>query len=137
MQRCITLALVAGLGLALSPGVPAQDKKDDLSLPGPEHKILEGLAGTYTAKVKAYFDPAKPPEESVGVLKRKLLMGGRFVQEDYEGKIGPETFTGMGLIGYDRLRKKYVITWIDSMSTGFMTSEGTYDPAKKTFIYQS
>ncbi len=137
MKRCIFLALLAGLGATVVPRLPAQEKKDDLSLPGPEHKILENLAGTYTAKVKAFYDPGKPPEESIGVMKRKLLLGGRFVQEDYEGKIGPETFTGMGLIGFDRIRKKYVITWIDSMSTGFMTSEGTYDADKKAFTYLS
>ena len=131
---------VAGLVVAsVATRMTGQEKKDppDPSAPGPEHKVLEDLAGTYSAKVKAFFEPGKPPEESTGVMKRKLLLGGRYLQEDYEGKLGTETFSGMGIIGFDKLKKKYVFTWIDSMSTGFMHSEGSYDAAKKTFLYIS
>src|SRR5438874_1877479 len=103
------------LGLALTmlltaTHLPAQDKKDppDFSPPGPEHKVLDGLAGSYGAKVKAFLEPGKPPEESTGVMKRKMLMGGRYLQEDYEGKLGPDTFSGMGIIGFGKIKKKYV-----------------------------
>ena len=136
------MMLAAGIWLAVSNGVnvlPAQDKKDagDPSAPGPEHKLLEQLAGNYSAKVRAWVEPGKDPEKSDGIMKRKMIMGGRFLQEEFEGKLGPESFTGLGLIGFDNLKKKYVLAWIDSMSTGFMTSEGSYDAAKKTFTYQS
>ncbi|MCI0683477.1 MAG: DUF1579 domain-containing protein [Gemmataceae bacterium] len=137
--RC---TITLGIGLLLLAGsqrLPAQEKKDptDPSAPGPEHKVLERLTGTYAAKVKAYFAPGKPPEESTGVMKRKMLMGGRYLQEEYEGKIGPESFSGMGLVGFDKIKKKYVVTWIDSMSTGFMSSEGTYDAGRKILTYVS
>lgn len=134
------LALVAAVAVFLAPlSLPAQDKKEqpDPNAPGPEHKVLERLTGTYAAKVKAYFEPGKPPEESTGLMKRRMLMDGRYLQEEYEGKIGPESFSGMGLVGFDKIKKKYVVTWIDSMSTGFMSSEGTYDAAKKTLTYIS
>jgi hypothetical protein len=140
MKVRMTLCIVTGLIIALgSARLPAQDKKDqpDPSAPGVEHKLLEVLAGNYSAKARAFVEPGKPPEESAGVMKRKMIMGGRFLQEEYEGKIGPESFSGMGIIGFDKIRKKYVLSWIDSMSTGFMTSEGSYDSAKKTFTYQS
>src|SRR5262245_48735757 len=106
LRNQLALVAVAALLLAawlMTPfAMRAQDKKDppDLSTPGPEHKILESLSGTYGAKVKAYFEPGKPPEESTGVMKRKMLMGGRYLQEEYEGKIGPESFSGMGLVGF-------------------------------------
>ena len=137
--RTLHCAFVGSILALVSARLPAQEKKeqDDPSAPGAEHKLLDTLSGTYTAKVKAYLEPGKPPEESAGVLKRKMIMGGRFLQEDYEGKLGDETFSGMGIIGFDKTRKKFVLSWIDSMSTGFMTSEGGYDAAKKTFTYQS
>ena len=140
MKARMLLCTVLGLGVALgATQLPAQDKKEqvDPSAPGPEHKLLDELTGVYSAKVRAWIEPGKDPEKSDGTMKRKMLMGGRYLQEDYEGKIGPESFTGMGIIGYDKLRKKFVLTWIDSMSTGFMTSEGDYDAAKKTFTYLS
>jgi len=139
MKLRLTLGAVAIMIVLAAARLPAQDKKDppDFSAPGPEHKILEGLTGTYDAKVKAFLEPGKPPEESTGLMKRKMLMGGRYLQEDYDGKLGPDTFSGLGIIGFDKLKKKYVLSWIDSNSTGFMTSEGTYDAAKKTLTYES
>ncbi len=138
VRMMLSVAAWFALLLGITP-LLAQDKKDagDPSAPGPEHKLLEDLAGNYGAKVRAWVEPGKPPEESTGFMKRKMLFGGRFLQEEYEGKLGPESFTGMGIIGFDKIRKKFVLSWIDSMSTGFMTSEGTYDADKKTFTYQS
>ena len=46
-------------------------------------------------------------------------------------------FQGQGLEGYDNVKKKFVSTWIDNMGTGIMIAEGTYDPATKTFTYNS
>src|SRR5262245_49901195 len=130
MKTRMMLTLATELTLLLGvAGVPAQDKKgdDDPTVPGPEHKIFEQLVGSYDCKVRAWLEPGKPPEESAGSLKRKLLFGGRYLQEEYDGKLGPDNFSGMGLVAFDRVRKKYVLTWIDSLSTGFMISEGTYD----------
>jgi len=136
MMLATAIFLAAAFGFNC---LPAQDKKEegDPSAPGPEHKLLEELAGTYAAKLRAWVEPDKEPEKSEGVMKRKMLFGGRFLQEEFEGKLGSETLNGMGLIGFDKFKKKYVLAWIDSMSTGFMTSEGTYDAAKKTFTYLS
>ena len=140
MKACMMLALATFLAVVMGvAALPAQEKKDDddLSTPGPEHKLLEALAGTYAAKVKAWVEPGKDPELSDGAMKRKMLYGGRYLLEEFEGKLGPEPLSGMGFVGFDKSRKKFVLAWIDSMSTGFMTSEGTYDAAKKTFTYLS
>src|SRR5206468_1017807 len=105
--------------------------------PAAEHKNLEPLVGTWHAKVKFYLAPNKPPEESEGTMTRKWIFGKRFVHEEYEGQAAGQPFRGLGLAGYDRTKKKYTGMWVDSMSTAIMTSEGTYDPATKTFTYTS
>src|SRR5205823_1235560 len=46
-------------------------------------------------------------------------------------------FKGMGMEGYDNVKKKFVASWIDNMGTGIEFSEGTYDPATKSFTYTS
>jgi hypothetical protein len=66
-------------------------------------------------------------------MTRKMIMGGRFLQERYEGKAMGQPFSGMGLMGYDKLKKKYTSVWIDTMSTSIMESRGTYDAEHKTF----
>ena len=72
------------------------------------------------------------------------MMDGRFYVLDVSGKMempGPDgkkkemTFKGMSLEGYDNVKKKFINTWIDNMGTGIMMSEGSYDPATKTFTY--
>ncbi len=119
----------------------------ELSKLNDNHKLLADLAGTWTYTVKMWMgDPNAKPEESTGVAVRKAIMDGRFFTLDVTGKMempGPDgkkkemTFKGMGVDGYDNVKKKFVGTWIDNMGTGVMMAEGTYDPATKTFNYAS
>jgi Protein of unknown function (DUF1579) len=110
------------------------------------HKMLGDLAGTWTYTVKFWMnpDPNAKPQESKGTAVRKSMMDGRFFVMDVTGKMempGPDgkkkemTFKGMGVEGYDNVKKKFVGTWVDNMGTGIMMSEGTYDPATKTLTY--
>jgi len=120
----------------------------ELNKPGENQKVLAGLAGTWTYTVKFWMnpDPSAKPEESKGVATRKEVFGGRYFLLDVTGTMqmpGPDgkkkdfTFKGTSLEGYDNVAKKFVSTWADNMSTGIMMSEGTYDPATKTFTYTS
>jgi len=41
-------------------------------------------------------------------------------------------FNGHFALGYDQQKKKYISSWIDSLSSSMMTSEGAYDESTKT-----
>lgn len=110
------------------------------------HKLLSSLDGNWDYKIKFWMnpDPNAKPQESTGTAIRKSIMGGRYVTMDVSGKMQmpDETgkmkevmFKGMGIEGYDNVKKKFVASWIDNMGTGMEFSEGTYDPATKTFTY--
>ena len=112
------------------------------------HKLLKDSVGTWSYAVKMWMngDPSSKPEESRGIAKRTAIMDGRFVVMDVagrmqmpgaDGKMKSMTFKGHGLEGYDNVKKKFVGTWMDNMGTGIMMSEGDYDPATKTFTYNS
>jgi hypothetical protein len=120
----------------------------ELSKLNENHKLLADLAGTWSYTVKMWMnpDPNAKPEESKGTAVRKSMMDGRFFVVDVSGKMempGADgkkkemTFKGMGIDGYDNVKKKFVGTWMDNMGTGVMMSEGDYDPATKTFTYAS
>jgi hypothetical protein len=120
----------------------------ELSKLNENHKLLADLVGTwgYTVKMWMNPDPNAKPEESKGTAVRKSMMDGRFFVVDATGKMempGADgkkkemTFKGMGIDGYDNVKKKFVGTWMDNMGTGVMMSEGDYDPATKTFTYAS
>ncbi|MFO0969229.1 MAG: DUF1579 domain-containing protein [Gemmataceae bacterium] len=139
MKRQITgaMALLVVGGLLAGGGVLAGDKekKDDkkgfeVPPPGPEHKVLSKLTGTWEAKVKFYGPGGEG--ESKGTMKRAMIMGGRFLKEDFTGDMMGMKFQGMGVVGFDPAKKKYVSSWIDNMSFGITTFEGTYDAEKKT-----
>ncbi len=110
------------------------------------HKLLSSLDGDWNYTIKFWMnpDPNAKPQESKGTAVRKSIMGGRYVTMDVSGKIQmPDEkgkmkdvmFKGMGLEGYDNVKKKFVASWIDNMGTGIEPSEGTYDPATKSFTY--
>ncbi|CAN5578228.1 hypothetical protein BH18VER1_BH18VER1_11030 [soil metagenome] len=108
------------------------------------HKLLAELVGDWTYTVNMWMDPSAPPIESKGTATRKSEWGGRYFIADAsgkfqmpgpEGKMQPFDFKGRSTEGYDNAKKKFVSSWIDNMGTGIMISEGTYDPATKTFTY--
>lgn len=123
-------------------------KMMELAKPSENHKLLANMAGTWNYTVKMWMnpDPQAPPMTSKGIATRKPIMGGRYFQMDVtghmkmpgaDGKMGDMEFKGKSIEGYDNVKQKFVGTWIDNMGTGLMMSEGTYDPATKTFTYNS
>ncbi len=98
--------------------------------PGPGHAFLAQLAGTFKATVKAWMGPGEP-EVSEGVSENTMILGGRYLHQKYTGTITGQTFEGLGLTGFDNTLQKFTGLWIDSMSTGMMTSEASLDATGK------
>lgn len=120
----------------------------ELAKPGENHKVLSQGVGTWSYTVKMWMspDPNAPPMESTGTTVMREVMGGRYIVGDHTGKMqmpgadGKMTdmeFKGMSTEGYDNVKKKFVMTWIDNMGTGIMNLEGTYDPATRTMTYRA
>jgi hypothetical protein len=89
------------------------------------------MAGNFDTKVTLFLGPEQTMQ-SKGVMKRQMVLNGLYLKEDYEGPFMGMEFKGMGITGFDQNQKKYVGTWIDSMSSGIMMSQGVYDPKTKT-----
>jgi hypothetical protein len=103
-----------------------------LGTPGEPHKQFAGLEGSWTTKTKEWMEPGKPAMESAGTCDFKMLLGGRFLQQEFNGNMMGGPYSGIGVTAYDNLRKKYVSTWIDSMGTGIFMMEGTAGADGKT-----
>ncbi len=108
-----------------------------LGTPGAPHKLLAGMAGSWATKTKGWMDPSKPPMESAGTCEQKMILGGRFLQQEYNGEMMGSPFAGIGVTGYDNHTKKYVSTWMDSMGTGIYLFEGTASADGKTITQES
>ena len=105
--------------------------------PGPEHKRLDSLAGSWAFTIKMWMDPnQKTPTESSGTAERRWILSGRFLQEDVHSQFMGQPFTGFGIMGYDNIQKKYTTMWIDSMTTAIGTSLGTADASGKVITFE-
>jgi len=108
-----------------------------LATPGAPHKLLASMAGSWITKTKSWMEPNKPPMETTGACEQKMLLDGRYLQQEFTGEMMGSPFTGIGVIAYDKHTKKYVSTWIDSMSTGIYYFEGTASADGKTITQES
>ena len=108
------------------------DRMKKAGAPGAEHAQLQPLVGKWKATTKWWQDPTRDPEVSTGTSESKWIMGKRFIREEYHGKMMGQPFEGEGLLGYDNVAKEYISTWMDTMSTGLMTSTGKYDAASRS-----
>lgn len=140
----VIAALAIGADEKAKKTTPAAGKMDEkammemmakYSTPGAEHKNLEQFVGTWDTTNKMWMDPNAPAQETKGVAENKMALGGRFLEQHYEGTFMNQPFTGMGYTGYDLYKKQYVGTWMDSMGTTIMNTTGTADPSGKTITF--
>ncbi|MEX2218282.1 MAG: DUF1579 domain-containing protein [Phycisphaerales bacterium] len=103
---------------------------------GPNHKLLEGMVGEWTTAGKFWMGPGEPMT-TAGTSVNTPVLGGRYIQQKFKGDFMGQPFEGIGYTGYDNIKQKFVGTWMDSMSTSVMNSEGTWDAATKSFTFTS
>ncbi len=103
--------------------------------PGPAHEALAATAGSYTLEITSWHEPGGPPMKEGGTAERSMILGGRVLVEEIDSTMMGMPFNGQGMTGFDNVTGKYWSTWMDSMSTGMMVSEGTCDAAGKNCTY--
>jgi hypothetical protein len=133
--RCLTV-LGLCLGATVLAGAATAQEPPPGAKPRPEHKVLAADEGTWDATVKTFVGgPDAEPLVSRGTEVNEVMPGGLWLLSKFEGDFGGMKFMGRGQYGYDPVKKKYVGTWIDSMSTILSVLEGEYDAGAKTMTY--
>lgn len=140
---CLCLVMTAIPAFALEKEFEKQSDSQammemykQLATPGEPHKLFASLAGSWTTQTKSWMEPDKPPVESTGSAEMKMLLDGRFLKQKFTGEMMGQPFSGIGINGYDNLRKKYVTAWIDTMGTGIFLMEGTASADGKTITLE-
>ena len=136
--RCAAVAmalLAAGATCAQEAGTPSAEQQAMMeayqraATPGAQHASLAKMAGDFTLTVKSYMEPGAEPEVSAATATRRLILGGRYLEEVVKGTMMGQPFEGRGISGYDNVSGEWWGTWIDTMSTGIMISRGEWDEA--------
>ena len=138
VSTVFSLLLAVQLVAAQEPK-PAQSPQEaammqawmQFATPGEAHKKMQEMVGVWDTAVKMYMEPGAPTE-SKGTSTYTSLMDGRYIQEVAEGVFGGMPFHGIGIYGYDNLKKKHISFWVDNMGTGFMVGTGESPDQGKT-----
>ena len=95
-------------------------------------ELMRKDVGTWDCEIKMFADPSAPPSVSKGT-ETNFMVGEYWLVSHFKGTLMGMEFQGSSQMGYDPATKKYVGTWVDSMSPHPMKMEGTYDAATRTF----
>lgn len=93
--------------------------------PGEHHAMLAKSVGKWNCVTKMWPMPGETPIESKATAEMKMILDGRFLQEDFKGDMMGQPFTGMNIIGYNGFTKQCTSVWVDSMTTETMVTTGT------------
>jgi hypothetical protein len=94
--------------------------------PGPEHRWMNWMIGDWTTTTTIMG-----MEPTAGTAKMEAVFGDRFIQQTWSGEMMGEPTTGVTFIGYDRMKKKFVSSWLDNISLDILTAEGMLDRTRK------
>lgn len=136
----LTLTVIADDKKAAPPDEKAaMERMMKYGTPGPEHQKLAAMAGDFTYTAKFWMTPDAPPMEMKGTTKRTMIMDGRFLKDETssEAQANMPAFHGQGITGFDLYKKKFVGSWIDSMSTSIANMTGELDASGKVLTMLS
>jgi hypothetical protein len=92
--------------------------------PGMHHKHFTDMAGKWKASMKMWMKPGMEPMTAEMTAQCEALYDGRYGVEKVEGVMMGMPFQGMSLSGYDNIKGKHTMVWIDNMGTSTIYSEG-------------
>ncbi|MFK7766498.1 MAG: DUF1579 domain-containing protein [Mariniblastus sp.] len=90
----------------------------------PEYDVLKKDLGEWDIEITNFASGA--PEVTKG-SETTTMLGEFWLISNFKGTMMGLDFQGHGNTGYDAESKKYVGTWIDSLSPGMMQMKGDYD----------
>lgn len=127
MQRI--LAALAVSAVVLLPAAGHAQQPPEMPKPGPEHDLLKQDVGVWDASVEM-AGPTGQMTTSAGT--ETVSMIGFWQVSQFKGQMMGEPFQGLGTSTWDPTKKKYVGTWIDSMTPGYSSVESEYDASTKS-----
>ena len=99
------------------------EKVKAAATPGVGHAALENYVGDWKAEVTC-FPPDESPQTTLATAKGTWIMGGLFLQEDFQGEMMGKPFFGRTLIGYDNVAHLFKSVWISDAQSSMFYTEG-------------
>lgn len=134
MTRTTILLAVAALAALLPAAVPARAEQGagTTNTPGPIHEKMARTAGDYSTATKLWPRDGAAAIETSGTARFRLILGGRFLQEEDTGGMAAEPFSTLRLWGYNSVTKQFESAWLHTGSTSMLHLTGTSKDDGKT-----
>jgi hypothetical protein len=120
----VAVAMLVTVATAAQQGPP-------MPKPGPEHALFKMDEGTWDATIEFFPAPGAPAMTSMGVEVNTIGCSGLCLITDFKGEAMGAPFAGHGVMTWDATQKKYIGSWMDSLSFGLSMAESTYDAATR------
>jgi len=126
----------AGPAVAEPAGRPAAAPA--IPPPTPEHAVLHRLLGEWKARMEVYTGGSDKPDKARATETVRTCCGGLFVLTELNDLAMKSPRGGRGILGYDPIRRRYILAWADDRSTTLELAAGDYDEASDaiTFVYE-
>lgn len=105
---------------------------NDFPEPATEHQFLKKFVGSWVTESMCTMAPGTQPIKCTGKINSRML-GEFWVLSEMESSIAGTRFTAMHTVGYDKAKKKYVATWVDSLNDFMWKYDGTATGNKLVF----
>lgn len=105
---------------------PSATAADNLA-PGPNHRALDPLVGTWKAVKTNYILGGGTPVVSRDITVKVRWIGrtgGRFLREETSGTLGGNRYYRLGVLGFSTIDRRYEWTTFDSVTPTAMTYRG-------------
>lgn len=101
----------------------------------PQHEHFKHLVGSWNTESKSLWGSTDgKPVITKGKATFRVMMGGRYLMQRTKSEMNGEVFEGLGITGFDKVKKKYVGIWIDNMGTGIMPFEGEFNEKTREMV---
>src|SRR5688572_1668609 len=111
--------------------VTAQAQASDRASAGKPHVALADMAGDWEAHAKfwSWKDASAAPTECTATVSAKMIMSGRFLFQNVDGRCMDQPVEAIGVIGYDNASGRYEAASFDNMGSSISLHAGTMNEA--------
>ena len=107
----------------------------EVNAKGPEHEAFSALAGSWDTQTKMWPYPDAEPNVSAGFAEFRPILDGRYIEQTFHCETMDPPFEGLGIEGFDTIKKEYVSIWLDNTSTGIFQFRGEADETGTVITY--
>jgi len=102
--------------------------------PSAAHARLGELIGKYDVTMKMQMMPGAPAIETKGTAEFAWFAEGKWLQETWSIEMMGQMVKGIGHLGYDNFKERFVWCKVDSMQTSLQTASGHFDQSGDNLI---